>query len=170
MFTREYAELYVFYDPLTGFFWRTIRTAQRHQAGDRADFPKDSCSRVSIPGHRIRAHRLAWLLTYGEWPAQTIDHINGNPHDNRLCNLRLASTLENNFNKHRLPKRPYPRGVSWDANRKKWVAKMKYKNRTLNLGRYDSLPEAARVVYAKRQELHGAFSSEASKALAASFT
>lgn len=36
-------------------------------------------------------HRLAWFLHHGSFPEETIDHINGNPKDNRLCNLRMVS-------------------------------------------------------------------------------
>jgi hypothetical protein len=37
-----------------------------------------------------KAHRLAWAFVHGGFPDQHIDHINGDPSDNRLCNLRVA--------------------------------------------------------------------------------
>ena len=37
--------------------------------------------------HMIKLHRLVWVLVYGRFPKQ-IDHINGNPKDNRIENLR----------------------------------------------------------------------------------
>ena len=46
----------------------------------------------------ILLHRMAWALYYGRWPSQ-IDHINGDPTDNRLCNLREVSHSENNANR-----------------------------------------------------------------------
>jgi hypothetical protein len=46
----------------------------------------------------IRAHRLAWYKTYGVFPTNEIDHINGNRSDNRIENLREVTRLENMHN------------------------------------------------------------------------
>jgi len=50
---------------------------------------------VGFVGQKFRLHRLAWLLTHGCWPVGTIDHINCDRTDNRLCNLRDVSKKEN---------------------------------------------------------------------------
>lgn len=55
------------------------------------------------------AHRLAWFLYYGEQSKLFIDHINRNPSDNRIVNLRECSYAENNVN--RKPKDGYLKGV-----------------------------------------------------------
>lgn len=44
------------------------------------------------------AHRLAWFYCFGEWPVGQIDHIDGDPLNNRLGNLRDVSDKTNKEN------------------------------------------------------------------------
>ena len=50
---------------------------------------------LGINGRTYRAHRVAWLHVYGEWPPGEIDHANGDGTDNRIANLRLATRAQN---------------------------------------------------------------------------
>ena len=76
-------------------------------------------ARVDGSRHEILLHRLVWALVYGRFPKQ-IDHINGNPKDNRVENLREVTTSENNLNQVH-PWRPNAKtglpGVSKSGNR-----------------------------------------------------
>ena len=44
-------------------------------------------------------HRVVWALCYDQLSSLTIDHINGDKHDNRIENLREVSDSENKMNK-----------------------------------------------------------------------
>lgn len=48
-----------------------------------------------------RSGRIAWALTYGKWPAPTVDHINRVRDDDRLINLRQATYKEQGANQKR---------------------------------------------------------------------
>src|ERR1044071_3707060 len=70
--------------------------------------------RISIGGRMYMAHRLAWLHTYGVWPTDQLDHINGARDDNRISNLRECTQAENhqNYGLRDRNSSGFP-GVSW---------------------------------------------------------
>lgn len=49
---------------------------------------------VHIYSRTFLAHRVIWAIVHGEWPDE-IDHIDGDPTNNRLENLRAVSRQEN---------------------------------------------------------------------------
>jgi hypothetical protein len=75
--------------------------------------------------HDILYHQAVWIVWYGRWPVGEIDHINGNPRDNRIENLRECSGGENNLNRI-YPWKPNPKtglpGVRKDESRKTMYA------------------------------------------------
>jgi len=57
---------------------------------------------IGANGSRHLAHRLAWLYMAGAWPSGVIDHMNGDPSDNRWSNLRDVTQAENNANRRKV--------------------------------------------------------------------
>ena len=72
------------------------------------------------------AHRLAWLLHYGKWPINEIDHIDGNPTNNVIDNLRTVSSQKNKWNSR--PRRTNPSGMKYisilDKCQKKYLVQV----------------------------------------------
>lgn len=89
------------YEPETGVFTRLISRG-KGKAGDViAGFRKDGYQIIRVDGEKILGHRLAWLYAHGRWPKQDIDHIDGNPSNNALANLRDVPRSVNISNQSR---------------------------------------------------------------------
>lgn len=68
------------------------------------------------------AHRIGWYLTHGYWPEQ-LDHINQIKTDNRLCNLREVSNVQNMHNKGMYAhNKSGTKGVCWTKGHQNWKA------------------------------------------------
>ena len=145
------------YEPETGkLFWRprpvemfasakSAKTWNTRFAGKEALRALDANGyrHGQICGRYYRAHRIAWLLAHGEWPVGQIDHINGDPSDNRLVNLRCVSGSVNMRNAKRHGKNTSGvTGVCWDASRGQWMAQMQVDRKPVRLGRFDHFEEA----------------------------
>ena len=100
LLTAERAREILSYDPETGVLRWRHRVSQRMLAGAVAGtLDGYGYIRIIVDGRTYRAHRLAWLIVHGEWPKNELDHKNLLRSDNRLCNLREATRLQNMQNK-----------------------------------------------------------------------
>lgn len=59
---------------------------------------------ITLDNVRVLAHRAAWAMVYGEWPAGIIDHRDGNPRNNSIGNLRHSDKSLNALNLHHKPR------------------------------------------------------------------
>lgn len=120
---------------------------------------RDGYIHITIGGKAHAAHRLAWLHVTDNWPARTIDHINGNRSDNRLTNLREVSQAENNQNVRFKGLPPSgARGVSWVEGKKRWRATISVNGKVRHLGLHKTI-EAAEAAYIRAKAIHHPFSA-----------
>ncbi len=138
------------YDPETGVFIRKVRP--RRAAGAQNGFGH---RQIRIGGVLYMAHRLAWLYVYGAWPSTYLDHINGDPDDNRIANLRLATGKQNQENaKLNVANTSGYRGVHWQNSKERWVARIAHHKIRIHVGQFRTLEAAVIAVRAKRDALY----------------
>ena len=132
---------------------RWIRSSPRTPAGTVAGCATNrGYISVRIRGREYKAHRVAWLLAYGDWPKGDIDHINGVKSDNRLLNLRDVSRSVNCQNK-KTARRDSSTGVlGVTKSGRLFRALIQVNGRPVRLGSFATVQEAS-VAYllAKRQ-------------------
>lgn len=91
----------------------------------------------AIFGTNFRAHRVAWAIYYGEWPQGEIDHIDGDPSNNQIANLRVTDRTGNSRNlKRNATNTSGCGGVSYDERRGLWKAYIWVDGKQKFLGRF----------------------------------
>jgi hypothetical protein len=142
----EHSELLklVHFDSTTGAFTWKVKTCSKVIPGKEAGgLNSHGYRQIKINRTFFYGHRLAWFYVYGQWPEQEIDHINGNPSDNRIVNLRLATRTQNNQNKlARVDNSLGIRGVYKRKDTGKFKAEIRVNKRLISLGCFDSINDA----------------------------
>ena len=133
------------YNPETGVFTWLVKPCRKYHVGMTAGtINKRGYVLIVINYIQYRAHRLAWMYIHGQMPDSQIDHINQNRSDNRLCNLREATSAENNKNRPRLKaNKSGVTGVYWNKTAHKWHAQIRVEGKNTHLGLFDDIGDAA---------------------------
>ena len=135
-------ELFV-YCPKTGVVVRKVSKG-KGKAGDIVGtIHSAGYLQVRVDGVWEYVHRIAYALTLGVYPEAEIDHINGDPKDNRWANLRAATHAENMQNKKQPSHSTQPyKGVRRSTTEGKWVARIRANMKEVHIGTFASAEEA----------------------------
>jgi hypothetical protein len=146
------------YDPTTGVFTRRVTTSSRAQAGEQVGSPTArGYLRVQLDGQMHYLHRLAWLYVNGAWPANGLDHIDGNVANNRVANLRDVDHPTNmqNLRRARADNKTGLLGVWRRNDTGRYSASLKAADGTkVSLGCFDSAQQAHEVYLTAKRKHH----------------
>lgn len=151
---------YLSYEPQTGVFrWKQRPGHEgrgKGKVGDVAGCPDDlGYLQLCVAWKRYAGHRLAFLFMTGEMPTGMVDHINGDPSDNRWSNLRLATPEQNAINRRTVSATGF-KGVTRHSGGK-YQASIKVKGRGIYLGLYATAKEASEAYQTAAKEHFGSF-------------
>lgn len=162
---KEMAARFV-YQPETGdLVWRAAgekhfgdAVAQKkwntRYAGTKAGYKrKDGRVVVGYNGMKFAAHRVAYCIYYGRWPSGEVDHINGDPSDNRISNLREVDRQENMRNAKRNARNSSGRTGVRQYRNGKWHAYIFVDRKMKHLGFFDDVSDAVEARASAEKEL-----------------
>lgn len=153
--TVEFAKAHFYYDAESGVLCKVINGALKPclHLNDKGYL----CAYIG--NRRVVAHRIAWALMTGKFPADGLDHIDGNRTNNRWSNLREANPTQNMCNSATKRKvNDLPRGVvPVKKVRSSFLARIQYKKRNITLGVFSTPEEAGEVYQLAAEMLHGQF-------------
>lgn len=157
--TAERLREVLHYDASTGeFTWKKkpSERSARAKVGSRAGWVVAGGYRfIGIDGEKLGAHRLAVMYATGVMPSET-DHIDGDPTNNRLANLREVTHRENmqNMRRARKQNRSGTLGVSLHPTTGRYRAAIEVDGERRHLGYHATAEEAHAAYLAAKRHLH----------------
>jgi hypothetical protein len=148
------------YDKVTGLFTYKVKPNFRIKVGSIAGTVKASgrCKGycfIKINGQLYQASRLAWMYVYGQDPGYlTIDHIDRNPSNNAISNLRLATQSQQSFNRSYKSSSGY-RGVSFVKSTGKYLARINFRKAGISTTKQFNTAEEASAWYEEQRSKYG---------------
>lgn len=155
--TAERLRELVNYDPITGVFTRKIVIWKTGTVGEAIGHRRpDGRFEVSVSGTIYLAHRLAWLYMTGVWPNEEIDHIDGNPSNNRFENLRDISRVGNAQNQRRAKRHSISGILGVHKRHNKWRATIIADGQSIFIGSFQTQELAQQAYVEAKRKLHPA--------------
>ncbi len=143
-------------DTNTGTIRRRRHAGNQKAGADAVRWTVCGYGTVSMLATAIPAHRIVWAAHHGQWPRQLIDHIDGNPSNNAIANLRDVNAFVNRQNQRvaRRDSRSGLIGAIWLSQRQCWKAEIRVNGKKRMIGRYKSPQEAHAAYVAAKRLLH----------------
>jgi len=143
--SKEYLNYLFCYDGATGVLTRKVSRSNSVKIdGEVGCMGRDGYLRVRVDKDLYLVHRVIWVLFYGQQPKGQVDHINGDPKDNSILNLRDTTPTVNSRNtKMKSNNKSGVSGVFWRPCRSKFIVSIYANGKSNALGSYDNLLDAA---------------------------
>jgi hypothetical protein len=144
------------YDSATGLLTWKVSRGRVSKGSEAGTLGQHGYVTLQVNGKRLRAHRAIWAHVYGVWPSLEIDHKDGNRANNRIENLREATSAENkqNLRGARSHSATGLLGVFKFRDGGKFMAQIVKNGKGKHIGVFDSKEEAHAAYLEVKRQLH----------------
>jgi hypothetical protein len=142
MTKEELHELFEYRDG--NLYWKVNRGSNRMIGKKAGSQLGNKYWHIRIKSKNMYTHRAIFLFHHGYLP-ETIDHIDGNPSNNAIENLRAATQGQNNRNRREVPNKYGHVGLTL-LQGKYWQPQLRVDGKKIYLGIYKNV-EDAKVAY-----------------------
>jgi hypothetical protein len=137
--------------------FRSLKTSRLWNSiypGTLAGYDNKGRIYVNLNKSLFPTHRLVWALHHGSWPINILDHIDGDPSNNAISNLRDVS-LRKNAQNARIPKNNSSgySGLSLDKRRSTWRVQIMANGKMNYFGSFKDKEQAIRARNEAYQQL-----------------
>ena len=141
-------------------FWKK-RASQKIQIGDKVGHKsKNGYIVVRLKNQYLYAHRIIFMMHHGFYPEE-VDHIDGNPSNNCIENLRAATRQQNSFNtKIKNSSSTGVKGVGIHKPTGYFKVSIKVDGKSIHLGYTKDLTEAKQMYDEASKLYHGEFARQ----------
>ena len=137
--------------------WKIDRHSNKVKGKIVGYFSKTSKKGVRINGKSYLIHRLIFMMFYGYFPKE-VDHIDNNPYNNKIENLREATRIQNQYNIRKpITNSSGFKNVSWNKKSQKWGVRIQFNKKAKHIGVFDDIELADLVAQEARDKYHGTF-------------
>lgn len=127
------------YTPQDGKIWWVKHPRRSTANGTEAgNMMQNGYRKLKFCGKQYLTHRVAWLLHHGTWPFGDIDHIDGNPSNNKLDNLRDVSHSVNLQNRKSATRKNKTGFLGVVKRKNKYAAHITKNGKQVYLGLFDT--------------------------------
>jgi hypothetical protein len=104
--------------------------------------PSSFYKTITVMDKKYYQHRIIFLMHNGYFPTE-VDHIDGNKLNNKIENLRAATTKQNQWNsKKPITNTSGYKGVSWHKNKNNWISSITLFGKLKYLGSFKTAEQA----------------------------
>jgi hypothetical protein len=145
-------------DAATGrLYWRKKIASKIVVGAEAGSQRKDGYKTINLFGHSYLAHRIVFAMLNGHCDNE-IDHINGDPSDNRPENIRAVTRSQQNMNRGvHCNNTSGHKGVYWFKPKGYWQARIKVAGKYISLGYFRSIENAVEAYNAGAEKYHNEY-------------